>query len=370
MTPVIRDQLERLRGFYGWWLGALSALLTPQPPAARPWRILFLRRGERLEVIENTGGKTVSVATLGSRRPGPIPTSVAAALRVASQSSGPIVLRLSPEEVVERTIQIPKGARDVIEPVLRNQMNRIVPWPQEDTRFGYTVTEDGPGGPDQIEVKVAATTRAILETALGEARALGVQPGLVDYAAADDPHVGTVLHALAADPRLRMARRLNAGLAAILAACLLMGGAGAYQLWRLGGENAALEARIATARKRIAEHDNQNVQHMAAREAAAALIQRKAVEPPVVRLIDALSRALPDNAYLTELEIQGATARMTGKSDEATALIAAIEAAPEYEDAGFAATTTRDADGGSESFTITARPTGARRREETDDGEQ
>ena len=167
-----------------------------------------------------------------------------------------------------------------------------------------------------------------------------------------------------------MAHRLNRGLAAILAICLLAGGAGAYRLWQLGSENAEVEARIATVRKRIAEAGNQNAQGDQLREAAAALIQRKAGEPPVVRLIDALSRALPDNAYLTELEIQGATARMTGRSDEATALIAAIEAAPEYEDVGFAAPTTRDADGGAESFTITARPTGARREEEAHDGEQ
>ena len=370
MSPAIRDQLEGLRSFYRWWLGALSALLTPRPAATRPWRILLMRREQGLEVIENAGGKTVSIATLGPRQSGPISAPVATVLRAAAQSSAPIVLRLSPEEVVERTIQIPKGASDVIEPVLRNQMNRIVPWPQEETRFGYTVTANGPGAPDQIDVTVAATTRAVLEAALDEVRAFGVEPGLVDYAAREEMRVGTVLLSLAADPRLKMARRLNAGLAAMLAICLLAGGAGAYQLWRLGNEQAELEARIATVRKRIAEAGNQNAQNTALREAAAALIQRKAGEPPVVRLIDALSRALPDNAYLSEVEIHGATARMTGKSDEATALIAAIEAAPEYEDVGFAAPTTRDADGGAERFTITARATGARQQEEAHDAEQ
>ena len=362
--------LDRLRSFYGWWLLALGALLTSRPSATQPWRILLMRREEGLEVIENARGKVVSVGTLGSGQAGPIPTPVAMALRAAAQSSAPIVLRLSPEEVVERSIQIPKGASDVIEPVLRNQMNRIVPWPQEETRFGYTVTENGPGAPDQIDVHVAATTRAVLEAALDEARALGVEPGLVDYAPREELRVGTVLLSLAADPRLRMARRLNAGLAAMLALCLLAGGGGAYRLWQLEAENAELEARIAAVRRGIAEAGNQNAQNMAAREAAAALLQRKAVEPPAVRLIDALTRALPDNAYLTELEIQGATARMTGKSDEATALIAAIEAAPEYEDVGFAAPTTRDAEGGAESFTITARATGARQQEGAHDGEQ
>jgi general secretion pathway protein L len=363
MIPAIRRLYDR-------WLAALAALLTPQPASAQAWRVLLMRRDEGWEVIENAAGKPVSLATLGHPSHGPMPAPVAAALRAAAQGSAPIVLRLSSEEVVERTVQIPKGASDVIEPVLRNQMNRFVPWPQEDTHFGYTVTENAPGAPDQINVQVTATTRAVLDAALAEARVFGVRPGLVDYAAREGTHVGTVLLSLAPDPRLKVARRLNSGLAAILAISLLAGGAGAYRLWQLGSENAELDARIATLRKRIAESGNHNAQNAQLREAAAALIERKAGEPPVVRLIDALSRALPDNASLTELEIKGATARMTGRSDEATALIAAVEAAPEYEDAAFAAPTTRDAGGGAESFTITARPTGARREEEAHDGEQ
>jgi general secretion pathway protein L len=370
MSPTIRDKLQGLRSFYRWWLGALSALLMRQPSAAQPWRILLMRRESGLEIVENAGGKVVSLATLGSRRAGPAPTSVATALRAAAQSSAPVVLRLSPEEVVERSIQIPKGASDVIEPVLRNQMNRIVPWPQEETVFGYTATENGSGAAGQIDVTVAATTRAVLDAALAETRAFGIEPGLVDYAPREELRAGTVLLSLSADPRLRMARRLNACLAALLAICLSAGGAGAYRLWQAEEEQAELQARIATARKRIAEAGSQHAQNRALREAAAALIQRKANEPPVIRLIDALSRSLPDNAYLAELEIQGGAARMTGKSDEATALIAAIEAAPEYEDVGFAAPTTRDADGGAESFTITARATGAAQKEDADDGEQ
>ncbi len=370
MMSAMRDRLEKLRGFYGWWLGALSVLLTPQPSATRSWRILLLRREDRLEVIENADGKAVSLAALGPRQAKSTPETAANALRAAVQSSAPVVLRLSPEEVVERTIQIPKGASDVIEPVLRNQMNRIVPWPQEETLFGYTATESGTGAQDHIDVKVAATTRSVLETALNEARALGIEPGLVDYAPGEDLHVGMVLHALAPDPRLRMARRLNASFAAILAIFLISGVTGAYRLWQLESEKAGLQTRIATARKLIAEAGNRNAQSTALRDAAATLIQRKAAEPPVIRLIDALSRALPDNAYLAVLEIRGGTARLTGKADEATALIAAIEAAPEYEDVGFAAPTTRDPDGGAESFTIAARAIGASRQEDAHDGEQ
>jgi general secretion pathway protein L len=370
MMPAMRDQVQTIRSLYGAWLRALSALLTPQPAAMQFWRILLMRREQGFDIIENAGGKAVSLATSGPQRSGPIPAQAATALRAAAQSSAPIVLRLSAEEVVERTIQIPKGAADVIEPVLRNQMNRIVPWPQEETRFGYIVTENEPGAPDQINVQVTATTQGVLEAALAEARALGARPSLVDYAPREEPRIGTVLLSLAPDPRLRMARRLNAGLAVILAVCLLSGGTGAYQLWQLENEKTELETRIATVRKRIAEAGNQNAGNAQAREAAAALIQRKAGEPPVVRLIDGLSRAIPDNAYLTELEIRGATARMTGRSDEATALIATIEAAPEYEDVGFAAPTTRDAEGGAESFTITARATGARREEEAHAVEQ
>ncbi len=75
-------------------------------------------------------------------------------------------------------------------------------------------------------------------------------------------------------------------------------------------------------------------------------------------LLEALSRALPDSAYLNQLEISGREARLDGKAKEPTALIAKIESANEFANARFAAPTTRSEEDSIETFSIiaTARP--------------
>ena len=61
--------------------------------------------------------------------------------------------------------------------------------------------------------------------------------------------------------------------------------------------------------------------------------------------IEALSRALPDTAYLTELNIDGAKVRLVGIAQDAPALIAPLEQSGQFKDVHFYAPTTRNADG-------------------------
>jgi general secretion pathway protein L len=74
-----------------------------------------------------------------------------------------------------------------------------------------------------------------------------------------------------------------------------------------------------------------------------------------VLVIEALSRALPDSAYLTELTLTGATLRMIGWTRDAPPLIAALDRSGHLADVHFAAPTTRGPDGQLFRFHIEAR---------------
>ncbi len=76
-------------------------------------------------------------------------------------------------------------------------------------------------------------------------------------------------------------------------------------------------------------------------------------------LVEALSRALPDTAYLTDLEIEGREVRIAGKSN-ATALIRILEESPQFENVRFSAPTTREATETVETFSIIAHASGSR----------
>ena len=91
----------------------------------------------------------------------------------------------------------------------------------------------------------------------------------------------------------------------------------------------------------------------------------KLEKPSVAVLLEAVSRSLPDDAWLTELRFQGDQIRLIGSARDAGRLIAAIEASPQLEKAEFAAATSLQGEGEQgrwvrgqdriEQFNITAR---------------
>ncbi len=72
-------------------------------------------------------------------------------------------------------------------------------------------------------------------------------------------------------------------------------------------------------------------------------------------MLEALSRALPDGAYVTELRLENATLRMIGLANDAPSLIAPLEHSGHLNDVHFFAPTTRGPDGTLFRFNIEAR---------------
>jgi general secretion pathway protein L len=81
----------------------------------------------------------------------------------------------------------------------------------------------------------------------------------------------------------------------------------------------------------------------------------KETSPTAAIVLEALSRALPDGAYLTELRLENATLRMIGLASDAPSLIAPLEHSGHLTDVHFFAPTTRGPDGTLFRFNIEAR---------------
>jgi general secretion pathway protein L len=337
------ESSNRVRRYYSWWIRELSRALTPSPSGARPWRTLLLRTPEGLEIFTKASGPNKQIGVL---RADAAPDQVAALRRLimaqAAQGSKQVLLRLSPDDVVQRTIQIPEAASDLIEPVLENQMERIVPWPRADTYYGYRVVGANAAQPEQLDIEVVATTKNILDSALQRARSVGLAPYAVDFAPAGETAPSIELSSLVPDPVKTTASQLQFGLALLLAASVAIGAFGFYDVWSRQAQNDDLEAKIATAKSRVDEVKRLNDENSTLREQREHLAKRKSDEPPVILLIEALSRALPDTAYLAELEIHERETRIVGKSADPTGLIPLLEDTPEFEDVRFAAPTTRE----------------------------
>jgi general secretion pathway protein L len=353
IEPVTESKARRL---YTWWIGELSKALTPRRAGTRPWRILLLSTSSGLGVHAKTAAGSSLLGTLAAGANAFQTAGLQKAIaKSAETNSKDVVLRLSDTEVVERTIQVPKAASDVIDPIVHNQLERIVPWPEAETRYGYRIVGPNAKAPAQLDVRIIATSRGILDGALAKARSLGLEPIAVDFAPPSTPDDTVELMSLAPDPTKRTAELLQLGLAAALIVSVAISAFGFFDVWQRQAQRDDVAEKVAMVRSRVERNARLNIQNNELKKQHRRLIGQKADEPAIMMLIERLSGTLPDSAYLTELEIHGRDTRIVGRSDNSTALINVLEETKEFEDVRFAAPTTREEGESAETFSIVAK---------------
>jgi general secretion pathway protein L len=136
---------------------------------------------------------------------------------------------------------------------------------------------------------------------------------------------------------------LSCGLAA--AASLMVA---AYIGSALDSEQQQLTRRISERRASLRLDPN------AGGSAQSLLAKRKQTSPSSVVVLEALSQALPDSTYVTELRIEGDKVQLVGMTRDAPSLIRLLEKSPQFARATFFAPTTRAQNEPGERFHIEA----------------
>jgi general secretion pathway protein L len=262
----------------------------------------------------------------------------------------PVDVVLAPSRFVFRTLELPRGASQFLDGVVRSQIDRLTPWSASEAVFGWTPPVDT--GPDRIAIQVAATSNALLapiKQALVSARATHI---LMSTRPEEDDAPRIPLLAQHSDRedspgRLRQLLALGLGLSA-LAAVVSMGA------WLVMGD--VYGARIAELQSQIAQRGATLLRRRdsATDQAVQALQARKRAQPSAVMTLEALTKTLPDDTYLTELRIEDGKVQIAGLSADAPALIRLVEQSRRFTRATFSAPTVR-ATGGGELFRIEAR---------------
>ncbi|MGZ5871367.1 MAG: PilN domain-containing protein [Bradyrhizobium sp.] len=285
---------------------------------------------------------------LSSGRPSPsLPAEWEAAFRGSR-----VEALMAPGQVLFRSLDFPKQAVDFLDGMIRTQIDRLTPWTADDVAFGWSPPSAIPN--ERVELTLAATSKQDIQPLVQLATSMGVA-SIAAYAmlpatggaparikVLDQPLRGAAGRALDVPGILRVAL-LSCSLAA--AASLMFA---AYIGSALDSEQQQLTRRISERRASLRLDPN------AGGSAQSLLAKRKQTSPSSVVVLEALSQALPDSTYVTELRIEGDKVQLVGMTRDAPSLIRLLERSPQFARATFFAPTTRAQNEPGERFHIEA----------------
>ena len=344
------------------WIEILAALYLAWCESRRELRSLVVSRENRHVVVRHA--EPARDAMLRDAQAGNViailPPGAEASVDVSRAAHNSfVILEFPADKVVMRRITVPAQARKFLGGVIRNQIERLSPWPANGVVYGFAAEADG-GDAAVVEVRILMAARADVDVARQDLAALGLPIDRIvargsDTEAADETPGSVTLWSRLADTspeRHGVVRAIGTGIAASVAVSLLLGS------WALlSTASIRDESEEVAARSRVLQRQAQTGRTTASTAsippAERAWLQKETSISSVI-LIEALSRALPESAYVNEIRLDKESLRITGLADDVPALLAPLERSEHMTDVHFFAPTARGPDGKLFRFSIEA----------------
>lgn len=339
--------IERVAGV---WFGLLEAsALALADLTAR----ISTRR--RLVAVDGGGGDLVLHAAdrpagpalgrlppAGTAAPGPVS-------RLLRRSH--VTLELDPGRFVFRTLDLPGRATDFIEAIVRTQIDRLTPWPSDQVVFGWSPPLAGTDG--SISLTIAGTNKAFVLPLMEavQARGAAVVEARVPLPAAGGSTLVIARTTAAAFAVAFWRRCLGIATGAVVALVIVSSLYGQFAAMQLAGEAEDLDREGTARRAEIIKASSDNDPAAVPRRIVA---EHRAAVPFATLVLEAVSRIVPDDSFVTNFEITGTQLRLVGFTADAPALIRLIEASGMFAGATFFAPTTRLPEDPGDRFSIEA----------------
>ena len=345
--------LTGVRQAWNWFIDGLAEAVTA---------VLDLMQRRAPVRLFETGPATVTFESAnGTRDPNPAaivsgPSGPTFGPHPLAQkiADGDVDIVMSTDELLIRTLDpLPAESRQYLDGIVRHQIERLVPWRADNVLYTYDVTA-GSGGDSRLIVRVAATARSLHASLLSAV--VSLKPRRVRLLFRDAIDGRDIAIPLATVAGREGSRHTRYAIVGALAAILIVAVGGfvwlAYSWQQASDALAAAEASEATLRRQLT---GRGPQETAATRDLRAILNRRKAEPYTVLAIEALSSALPDDTWLTELQVTDGQVRVSGVSQSVADLVPAVQGQPIFADATFFSPTTRLANGSGDSFHLQMR---------------
>jgi general secretion pathway protein L len=323
----------------GWWLRELRSCRDDLRRwlANRAHSAVTIEAGERYWLLRQ-GGRPIGQIDWQSDA---VTEHRAALFRLIppARRRRPVVVEIPAERALSKIVSFPSGAKGQLNRILEFEIARHFPFPAERVYFQYRVAGGAEG---MIAVEIVAVPRDIVDgigAALADAglRAAGI--AVSGGSGAPPLFLPTValgqtrFEAAPTRRLLTMAVVLSA-----LAAAVSWPLAQQARLGAIDRELAALkpQAELALRADEAQRHDG---------ERSAAILRLRAGRPPLVAVLDALSRDVPDGSWLLSLSVSGRDVTLDGLSPSAATIALALEKSRDVTGVVFRSPITREASG-------------------------
>ncbi|HLW90836.1 MAG TPA: PilN domain-containing protein [Roseiarcus sp.] len=332
------------------WLEELASILTDARQWLRARRSVFVKKNGESLVIRGSASAdapTIANVRIGDRPP----RDLARALRVRF-----VNFELGPADFVTRRLAVPAQARDVLSGVVRNQMERLSPWPVANSIYGFEASNSKDDA-KSLDVRILISLRKTIDSICEQSAAAGLPVDRILARVGSD--ASSALLTLWTRPSLTGSstnvgapKLIFASLAALLVASALVTSWASVSASGIWAEKEDVAARIEAFRRTGSSAGAKG--SSLGRSPTERAWAMKEQAPAAVFVLEALTKALPDGAYLTEFNLERATLRVTGLAADPPPLIAALEQSNQFTGAHFFAVTTKDAESALYKFSIEA----------------
>jgi general secretion pathway protein L len=327
-----------VRDFFSWWFGQLADLLPQRLRRSAP-------TAADATVITPIGpiGQAVDGVAVGLRRGGKetllgqFALGASGLADLPSSPGKPAVLRLGEVDVLGKTVILPLAAEREIDQALLFEMDRETPFRPDELYWNHRIeAADRPNA--RLLVRLVLAPKTLLAPLLDRLAHAGIAPVRAEIG--DGPDAGFWLP-LDGDGH-SIGRRVRPLVRPLAVGCALLAlTAIVTPFVRQSITMSALDRSLATGRAAAAEADILHGE-IARLTGSADLVEkeRQKVGQPLA-VLASVTRVLPDDSYLTEMQLQQRKLTMSGRSAAAARLIGAMASDSEFHNPTFAAPVTR-----------------------------
>jgi len=354
---AMQDTVRRISpaGFVAWWVDELAALVPDALKGGRRRRgqvLVVERRDGFLIARKRAGGHERELGRIDLRRAsGSDREQFGRLVSRADRRSAQVVLRLPSADVLERRLELPAVSDADLRNALYFEIDRQTPFRADETYFDYVVSGRHADG-KRLAVDLTVIPRRVVEDAAASLAEWGIVPDAAEIASGPERPATRVRlrREAAAATGLSFGKLINWLLLASIVGAL----AAAAEI-PVDGRRQVAEALAAEAQRARLRADNA----VAMRKELDDLLQsrrslreRKLNARSTVAILEELTRLLPDDAWIADLQIDGDEVRLTGYATAAASLIGLIDASPRFQTPRFLSPVTHDGRLAKERFSL------------------